>query len=108
MGKTPRGVFYLVLVLPDFDPNGSGIPDFGHSPTINTTDEATTIPAGLRYSQSARRWPILNNIILTDFWSPPLIRCMAKPPRTIVGGPGARSGAQSIAGRLVLSLMSDT
>ncbi len=45
---------------------------------------------------------------LTDFWSPPLIRCIANPPRTIVGGPGDLRGAQSMAGRLVLSLMSDT
>lgn len=44
----------------------------------------------------------------TEFWSPPLIRCIANPPSTIVGGPGARTGAQSIAGRFVLSLMSDT
>ena len=28
-----RASSYLVLVVPDFDPNGSGIPDFGHSPT---------------------------------------------------------------------------
>lgn len=45
---------------------------------------------------------------LTDFWSPPLIRCMENPPRTIVGGPGARIGAHSIAGRFVVSLMQDT
>lgn len=44
----------------------------------------------------------------TDFWSPPLIRCIANPPRTIVGGPADRRGAQSMAGRFVLSLMSDT
>ena len=33
MGKTPlvARVFYSVLVLPDFDPNGSGIPDFAHT-----------------------------------------------------------------------------
>lgn len=33
MEKAPlvARVFHLFLILPDFDPNASGIPDFGHS-----------------------------------------------------------------------------
>lgn len=40
-------VFYLILVLPDFDRNGSGIPDFSHSPYSNIKKYQSTL--GLRH-----------------------------------------------------------